>query len=128
MESGTRPTRQQANVVRDLVKGHSQSTQCARELDESVVSALDGEFVGCGYKRQAGKPGYLGRCRLGKTRRRVDSRSHSRAPERETINPWKGSFDAVQTIRQDSHIAGPFLAQCQRGCVLHMGTADLDDV
>ena len=65
---------------------------------------------------------------LGKPGRRVDARAHRRATERQLIHALQRSFDPLQIVRQHAGIAGPFLAQCQRRRVLHMGSADLDDV
>ena len=91
------------------------------------MSALHGELVGCGNEGQASQLGDLSSRRLGKTGRRVDARSHRCAAQRQTVHSLKRGLDPLQIIRQHSRVAGPFLTQCQRGGVLHVGAADLDD-
>src|SRR5262244_1142164 len=66
--------------------------------------------------------------RFGKARCRVDARSHGRTAQRQAVHALQGGFDAFQIVRQHPRIAGPFLAQRQRGGVLHVRAPDLDDL
>jgi len=49
-------------------------------------------------------------------------------PSARRYTPSSAAFEAVEIVRQHSGIPGPFLAQRQRGSVLHVRAADLDDV
>ena len=127
-KSGARPARHQANVVGDLVQRYRERAQRSGQLDQRIVGALHGEFVGRGDEGQAGELGDLGRRRFGKAGRRVDARSDRRAAQRQAVHALQRSFDPLEIVRQHPGIAGPFLAQGQRGGVLHVGPPDLDDV
>jgi hypothetical protein len=107
---------------------YRQRAERSRQLNQRVVSALHGEFVGRGDERQAGELGDLGRRRFGKTRCRVDARSHGGAAYRQLVHSLQRGLDPFEIVRQHSGVAGPFLTQGQRGGVLHVGAPDLDDV
>jgi hypothetical protein len=98
-----------------------QGAKRAGQLDQRVVGALHREFVGRGDKRQVTEPGDLGGRRFGKTRRRVDARSNGGTAQRQAVHPLQRCVDPFQIVRQHPGVAGPFLAQCQWGGVLHVG-------
>ena len=92
------------------------------------MGALDRELVRRGDERQARQLGNLGRGRLGEAGCRVDAGTHRRAAEREPVDGVQRIVDPLEIVRQHARIARPFLPERDRRGVLHMGTADLDDV
>jgi len=92
------------------------------------MGTLQRELVGPAEKRKTGEFRDPGHSRLGKAWRGIDSGADRRAAERKLVNAPERILDPFEIIAQHRGVAGPFLAERERRCVLHMGSADLYDI
>jgi hypothetical protein len=117
----------QPEVVADLGQRDGNYIEHARQLDQCVVRGQLGELVGrrCELDPRQVR-NFLGEV-LCKPFGRVEPGAHRGSALGEAHDPGQDAFDALDAIGDLRRIAGKFLAQGQRGRVLQMRSADLDD-
>ncbi len=127
-DAAARARAQEADVVGDLHRCRRADIQCARCRDQCVMGCKARELVRHGLERLARDPGdFLGEL-LGEALGRVQAGADRGAALGELQQVRHGTLDPRDHAFHLRDIAGEFLTQRQRGRVLGVGTADLDDV
>src|SRR5262249_6748040 len=98
------------------------------EVDQSIVSALHCELVRCADKRQARQLRDFRSGSFTESGSRIDASPDGGTSESEGIHSLQCMIDPLEIVIQHSGVTGPFLTERDRGCILHMGTSDLDDL
>ena len=117
-----------ANVVGDLVERHGQLLQCAVSLHHGVVCGQRLELVLSRHKGQPRELGDVTRHDHVVTLRRVDTRAHGRATERQLAEVRQGVAECAEAMIELCSIARELLSERQRRSVHQVRTADLDHV
>ena len=86
------------------------------------------EFIGCGHKRQLGEIRHLFGKFLGEAGLCIEAGADGSPPLRQFINGRQGLLNAAYSVIDHCRVAGKFLAQGDRSCILRVGAADLDDI
>src|SRR5215468_4277274 len=89
------------------------------------MSPLNGKLVRRADEWQAGELGDLPGRGLCEVRSAVETGSDRRSAECKPINSLECVVDALQIVAEHPDVAGPFLPQGKRGCILHVSPADL---
>ena len=97
-------------------------------VDHPVARGKRLELVGRRYERQAGEPCDLFRNLYRELRVRVEPRADRGAPKRELAQVGQRRVDVRETVAELGDVAGELLAQGERGRILKVRAADLDDV
>ena len=117
-----------ADVVGDLHERAGEGFYGSACNDEFVVAGERGKFVGRGFEGKAGelrdvRGGTVSELGVG-----IQAGADGGATYSELVEAGERVFDVTQGLVEQAHIAGEFLPECERGGILEMGAADLDDV
>ena len=127
-KAGTRPRTQQSNIVGDLEQAGCHRVDGAMAEHHGVMGRQGLELVGRGGERHAGNGGNARGHHLVETDGSIEAGADGGAALRQLHQFGHGLADALDAVGDLLGIAGKFLAQCDRGGVLGMGAADLDNV
>ncbi len=127
-EAGARPRAHQPDVVCDLEEAGRKADQRAVREDERVVRRQGLELVRRRREGQGGELEHLGGEPLGEFRMGVEPGADRRAALRERVEARQGRLDPGDAELDLRRVAGEFLPERDRGRVLQVRAADLDDV
>jgi len=96
--------------------------------DQPIMGGQRGKLVVGAGKGQAAMRRQFGGNPAAEIRMGVEAGADGGAADRERIERSQASADTTFGLAQLRHIAGKFLTERERGGILQMGTADLDDV
>ncbi len=127
-EPATRSAGQPTDVVGDFHQRAGERLERARGEDEFVVRGKRGELVRIRGEGQAGQLGdFLGGA-FAEFRMRVEPGSDRGSADGEGHDPGHRGLDASHVGVEQGNVAGEFLPERDRGCVLQMGASDFDDL
>ena len=127
-DPAARTAGQPADVVGDLHHARGHGFQRAMGMDQRIAGRHVLELVGGSDKRQSGQAGQFRRHVLGIARGCIQSRAHGGPAQRQLAQMRQRTVDVPVALLQLCDIAGEFLPERERGGVLQMSAADLDDV
>ena len=127
-QAGARAGGQPADVVADLHQRDSQRLERAMHRHQAVVRGQCRELVVSAAERQAVAAGQCGGDPLAEFGVGVESGADRCAADGQRIEPLQCSDQPRARLAQLGRVAGKLLAQGDRGGILQMGAADLDDV
>ena len=123
-----RPRGQQANVVGDLEQRDRQSPFRRAHLNHGVMGREGRELVGGRHERMAGLLRDVLRRHVAESGVGVQACAHSRAADREFIEPGHRPLDALDPVIELRPPAGDLLAKRDRGGILKVRATDLDEI
>nr|GEU28044.1 chaperone protein DnaJ A6, chloroplastic [Tanacetum cinerariifolium] len=127
-EARARAGRHPAHVVGDFHQRRGQGFERAMGGQQRVVARQRGEFVLGSAERQRERVLQLGGDAVRIFRVSVEAGTDGGAARRQLQHAGQGVLDRLLGKVEMGHIAREFLAQRERGGVLQVGAADLDDV
>src|SRR5262249_61035811 len=95
--------------------------------DHGVVSGERLELVLGAHERQPRKLGDLGGEGFGEKRARIEAGSDRRSSLGKLVKCWKRKVYSFDSVFDLCRITAEFLPQSERGCVLQMRIADVED-
>ena len=124
--SASRAAGQPANVVGHLHQIGRQSLQCAVSRHVSILRRQGMEFVRCGDEILSRQTVQVHHGLLRESLRRIQAGAHCRTSQRDLLQGWQGSFHVFQAVLHHGFPAADLLTECQRNCILKMGSSGLD--
>ena len=121
-------TAEVSDVLGNLGEGDGQGVERAVCLDNSVVSSKGLELVGSGLELGAGHLGDLLGNALGEALEGVDASANGGTALGEESQVGDRALDALDAVVELGNVARELLCQGERGGILKMGSADLDDL
>jgi hypothetical protein len=128
MMSSANPARGPHDIRRMSFARYGERTQRARQLHQGVVGPLNRELVRCAHERQIGKAGDFPRSSLAEPGLGIQAGTDRGPADGEPIDSLERILETLKIVGEHAGVTRPLLTERDRGGILHVGAADLDDV
>ena len=118
----------ESDVIGNLHDGTGQHIKSTMYLHHGIMSCKSLKLVRSCYKRQPSKIRDLSSHLLSKSYPGVEPCAYSSASSSQHVQPGQGGLHTLNTKLKLCHIARELLAKGERGGILCVGSANLDDV
>lgn len=127
-ETATRAGTEVADVLSNLGERAGDGVEAAMGLDDGIVGGKGLELVGSGLELGAGHLGYLFGDGLGETFKGVDTGADSSTTLGQEAEVGQRALNALDAKVELGNVARELLGEGERGSILQVGAADLDDL